>query len=170
MRKALNSKDIKFIEEQLGRRPRGIIEVSSHCKSGHPLVVKTKPLLVESGRWGVESEIFPTLYYLVCGSVIEQVSKLESESFLSKMQQKVDSDNNFRAALLKAQEEYRKERNALVDVPLNKSQKEALQTGIGGVKKLDRIKCLHCHLAHYLAGRDNPVGEEVYKKIGTTCQ
>lgn len=165
--RVISKQDLQYIEQQLGRKPQGIIEVTVRSKNGKPLVIKTKPVLVRSRKSKVrsEKEIFPTLYYLVSRSVIEQVAKLESESFLSQMQEKVNTDNNFKTALLKAQEEYRNERNSLVDLPLSDSQKEALETGIGGVKDFTRIKCLHCHLAHYLATKNNPVGEEVSKYI-----
>jgi len=155
--------DLQFIEEQLGRKPRGVLEVSARCKSGHPSVIKTKPLL--------DKEIFPTLYYLVCGKLIKKVFKLESEGLIDKLEQKINNDKKFKALFLKAQEDYIKKRNKIAvnqmkelcragspNTPLPK-------TGIGGVGKLDKIKCLHAHLAHYLATGNNPVGEIVRARL-----
>ena len=37
--------DLDAIEKQLGRTPRGILEIVSRCPSGHPNVAKTEPRL-----------------------------------------------------------------------------------------------------------------------------
>jgi hypothetical protein len=37
--------------------------------------------------------------------------------------------------------------------------------GIGGTVA-GGVKCLHAHLAHFLAGGDNPVGERVQDELG----
>ena len=172
-----SASDIKFIEQQLGREPRGVIEISARCRSGHPSVIKTKPILVGGRQAGVgkdvgrvrrtrRDEFFPTLYYLVCGKLIKEVFKLESEGFINKLQRKVDSDKEFRTRFLEAEEDYMKERNVLCRA----GSPNTPQVGIGGVRKLDKIKCLHAHLAHYLATDNNPVGEEVAKIVGSTCQ
>ncbi|TET54461.1 MAG: DUF501 domain-containing protein, partial [Actinobacteria bacterium] len=109
--------------------------------------------------------------YLVCSNMIDKVSKLEAQSYIKELQEKIDSNQDFKDRFLVAQENYKRERNALIKNPsqLNKSQKEALKSGIGGVAKLDKVKCLHCHLAHYLTTGFNVVGEEVAKIVGTTC-
>ncbi len=155
--------DLQFIEQQLRRKPRGVIELSTRCKTSHPQVIKTKPIF--------NKEIFPTLYYLVCSNMIDKVSKLEAQSYIKELQEKIDSNQDFKDRFLVAQENYKRERNTLVENPsqLNESQKEALKSGIGGVAKFDKIKCLHCHLAHYLATGFNVVGEEVANKVGSTC-
>jgi hypothetical protein len=38
-------------------------------------------------------------------------------------------------------------------------------SGVGGIKDKNGIKCLHTHLADYLAGGNNPVGRIVFSKI-----
>jgi hypothetical protein len=37
--------------------------------------------------------------------------------------------------------------------------------GVGGTAE-GGMKCLHAHLAHYLAGGENPVGAEVARELG----
>ncbi len=150
---AISNIDIEFIKQQLGRSPRGVLEISVR-KNAKPIVIKTAPL--------INSQVFPTLYYLIDKELIEKVSTLESQSLLAKLQEKVDSDKIFRDKFLEAQKDYQKERNNLINLSqLSESQKEALDTGIGGVKDRGRIKCLHAHLAHHLATNNNPIGHIV---------
>ncbi|WP_133017474.1 DUF501 domain-containing protein, partial [Mycobacteroides abscessus] len=49
--------DIAAVTAQLGRAPRGMLEVSYRCPNGEPAVVKTAPRLPDGTP-------FPTLYYL----------------------------------------------------------------------------------------------------------
>ncbi len=155
---AISEEDLGLIKEQLGRDPRGAVEVVVVSKSKKPIVIKTNPL--------IDNEVFPTLYYLVNKPLIEKISSLESQSYLTKLQEKVENNDDFKEELLTAQNNYMDERNSLVaNKKLSKSQKTALETGIGGVKDFSRIKCLHCHLAYYLATNNSPVGEQVYNKV-----
>ena len=48
--------DIDSITLQLGRTPRGVIEVANRCSCGKPTVVATKPSLPDG-------EPFPTHFY-----------------------------------------------------------------------------------------------------------
>ncbi len=47
--------DLAAVEEQLGRAPRGIVEIAYRCPAGHPGVVKTLPRLPNGTP-------FPTVY------------------------------------------------------------------------------------------------------------
>ena len=40
-------------------------------------------------------------------------------------------------------------------------------TGIGGIKNFETVKCLHLHLASFLGGTKNPVGRIVWGKISS---
>ena len=45
------------------------------------------------------------------------------------------------------------------------SRRLILDRGIGGIRNLKKVKCLHLHLANYLGGIDNPVGREVWNLL-----
>ncbi|MFZ4373566.1 MAG: DUF501 domain-containing protein, partial [Mycobacterium sp.] len=49
--------DLEAVAAQLGREPRGLLEISYRCPNGEPGVVKTAPRLSDGTP-------FPTLYYL----------------------------------------------------------------------------------------------------------
>lgn len=52
-----NADDLEIIAKQLGREPRGVLEVAYRTPDGLPAVVKTAPRLPDGTP-------FPTLYYL----------------------------------------------------------------------------------------------------------
>lgn len=72
----------------------------------------------------------------------------------------IESNETFRTRFERAQMSYVRERNALQQDP------DLAIVGMIGGGPAHRVKCLHAHYAHYLAGGDNPVGEFVEEALG----
>ncbi|MDD2430256.1 MAG: DUF501 domain-containing protein [Firmicutes bacterium] len=146
------------VTSQLGRRPQGDYEIHELCPWGYPLVLKTHPYL---------GAISPTLYWLSCPYLVRFVSKLEAEGLVSKYDKRLKEDPVFQSALDKAHESYAKERSLLIEESafLDENIIEKLKTsGIGGSENREGVKCLHMHLAHFLATGQNPIGKEVWEE------
>ncbi len=106
---------------------------------------------------------FPTLYWLTCPHLRKKVSKLESEGWIKRFEEIIQKDENFKERLVRAHLQIREKRESLIK---DESIRKVLQrVGSGGIRNLTRVKCLHLHLADFLAGIDNPVGEMVWKMI-----
>src|SRR5436305_3783965 len=63
----LDPRDVRTVEEQLGRTPRAIRRVAHRCGCGLPDVVETFPRLADGTP-------FPTLYYLTCPRAAKEIS------------------------------------------------------------------------------------------------
>ncbi|MGV0738148.1 hypothetical protein BA059_01995 [Mycolicibacterium sp. (ex Dasyatis americana)] len=137
--------DIEAVTRQLGREPRGVLEVAYRCPNGEPGVVKTAPKLPDGTP-------FPTLYYLTHPALTAAASRLESSGLMREMSERLQHDEDLAAAYLRAHESYLAERDAI----------EPLGTTFTGGGMPDRVKCLHVVMAHSLAkGRGvNPFGDE----------
>jgi len=161
----ISLKEKEIIEKQLGREPRGILEVPVECQFGFPVVVKTKPLIGKSD----ERQIFPTLYWLTCPYRVEQISKIESEGFISALEDRLRKDRNMKRSYIEQQKSYKEERNRLLSESdrnflKRQSMEESLDKGIGGIEDFSHVKCLHMHLAHHLVDR-NVVGSILEKEF-----
>lgn len=145
--------DLELIGEQLGRPPRGILEISSRCPSGHPNVVKTEPRLADGTP-------FPTLYYITCPRVAAQIGTLEASGLMKEMSARLTSDAELAAAYLRAHLDYLSEREAIGHVP------EITGISAGGMPT--RVKCLHVLIGHSLAKGPgcNPLGDEALALLG----
>ena len=137
--------DLAAVARQLGRDPRGVLEIAYRCPSGEPGVVKTAPRLPDGTP-------FPTLYYLTHPALTAAASRLESEGVMREMTARLGQDAELAAAYRRAHESYLAERDAV----------EPLGTTFSGGGMPDRVKCLHVLMAHALAkGRGvNPFGDE----------
>ncbi|MGA8987577.1 DUF501 domain-containing protein [Aeromicrobium sp.] len=145
--------DLDAVAEQLGRPPRGILEVVSRCPSGHPNVVKTEPRLDDGTP-------FPTMFYLTCDRLAAEIGTLEASGLMREMSSRLASDPDLSAAYQQAHLSYLAEREAIGHVP------EIAGITAGGMPT--RVKCLHVLVAHSLAkGRSvNPLGDEALALLG----
>lgn len=137
--------DLEAVAQQLGREPRGVLEIAYRCPNGEPAVVKTAPKLPDGTP-------FPTLYYLTHPALTAAASRLESSGMMREMTERLQQDPELAAAYRRAHESYLSERDAI----------ESLGTTFTGGGMPDRVKCLHVLMAHSLAKGPgvNPLGDE----------
>lgn len=140
-----NEQDLEIIAKQLGREPRGVLEVAYRTPDGLPAVVKTAPRLPDGTP-------FPTLYYLTDPRLTAEASRQESAGVMRDMTERLATDPELAAAYRRAHESYLAERNEI----------ESLGTDFTGGGMPDRVKCLHVLIAHSLAKGPglNPFGDE----------
>jgi uncharacterized protein len=137
--------DLDAVAAQLGREPRGVLEIAYRCPNGEPAVVKTAPRLPDGTP-------FPTLYYLTHPVLTAAASRLESAGVMRDMTERLEADADLAAAYRRAHESFLAERDAI----------ESLGTTFSGGGMPDRVKCLHVVMAHALAKGPglNPFGDE----------
>ncbi len=132
---------------QLGRTPRGVVEVAHRCSCGLPDVVRTAPRLDDGTP-------FPTSYYLTCPRAASAVGTLEADGLMRRMAERLAGEANLAEGYRRAHEDYLRRRAELGEVA------EIAGISAGGMP--DRVKCLHVLLAHALAAGPgvNPLGDE----------
>ena len=108
--------DLEAVARQLGREPRGVLDIAYRCPNGEPAVVKTAPRLPDGTP-------FPTLYYLTHPALTAAASRLESDGVMREMTDRLGRDAELAAAYRLAHESYLAERDAV----------EALGTSFSGV-------------------------------------
>lgn len=142
---SVSEEDLKVVAAQLGREPRGVVEISYRTPDGRPAVVKTTPRLPDGTP-------FPTLYYLTDPRLTAEASRLESAGVMREMTERLAVDDELAQGYRRAHESFLAERDAM----------ESLGTDFSGGGMPDRVKCLHVLIAHSLAKGPgiNPLGDE----------
>ncbi|HEX6208542.1 MAG TPA: DUF501 domain-containing protein [Actinomycetota bacterium] len=144
------SSDLQAVAEQLGREPTTQFEVVARCPGGrHPLVIRNHPV-------DRDGNPFPTLYWLTCPEAVAGVSRLESEGWIARLDERVEEDPECRERFEDAALDYAAERERLFPGA-------GALSGVGGSG--GGIKCLHAHYAHHLAGGANPIGAWVAERV-----
>jgi len=125
----------------LGRSPAGHFTVVVRRRDGTPAVIENAPLLDDGTP-------MPTMFWLVDAEVRDSVSRLEASGGVRRAEAGVAPD-----VLADAHARHA----ALRDAALPEGHSGPRPTGgVGGTRR--GVKCLHAHLAWYLAGGDDPVG------------
>ena len=106
------------------------------------MVIENHPVLEDDAP-------FPTLYWLSCPILNKRVSTLESEGSMTAVTERLRTDAPLRRRLAEAIDRYRARRDSHAVI-----QESGGPPGGGP----DRVKCLHSHVAHELAGGANPIG------------
>jgi uncharacterized protein len=141
--------DWEAVAELLGRTPQGAFQVVVRNAAGVPVVILNAPLLDDGTP-------MPTRYWLVGRAERELVSRLESTGGVRAAERAVDGTE-----LEAAHDRYR----ALRDAAMPPGHEGPAPTGgVGGTRR--GVKCLHAHLAWYLAGGADPVGRWTFEMLG----
>jgi hypothetical protein len=138
--------DCESIERVLGRRPSVPFLVVVRGRGGRPVVILNRPLTPAGAP-------MPTILWLVGKEEIRAVSRLEASGGVKLAASEVPQ-----AAVEAAHSQYRQLRESLFLGPALGSG------GVGGTAR--GVKCLHAHLAAYLAGLDDAVGRWTAERVG----
>jgi hypothetical protein len=141
--------DVIAVAELLGREPAGKFEVVVRGDEGAPAVIENAPFLFDGTP-------MPTRYWLVDPSLREAVSRLESTGGVRQAEAAVAD-----VLIAAAHTRYAEARDALIAADHRGPRPSG---GVGGTRQ--GVKCLHAHLAWWLAGGDDPVGEWTAQRIG----
>jgi hypothetical protein len=141
--------DLAAVTRLLGRTPAGPFAVAVRDREGSPVVIANAPFLADGTP-------MPTRYWLVDKRLSEAVSRLESVGGVRAAGDAVDQ-----VALREAHARYARERDAVVPTGWEGPRPSG---GVGGTRR--GVKCLHAHLAWWLAGGDDPVGDWVAARLG----
>ena len=141
--------DIAAVAELLGRTPAGAFEVVVRAEGGRPAVIANAPFLADGTP-------MPTRYWLVDPDLREVVSTLESTGGVRRAEEAVPDE-----LIAEAHARYAAERDALIPDDHTGPRPSG---GVGGTRQ--GVKCLHAHLAWWLTGADDPVGEWTARQIG----
>ena len=137
------------VEALLGRPPRGDFEVVvRNPADGDPIVVRNAPFLDDGTP-------MPTRYYLVGAELVRAVSRLEADGGVKRAESAIAA-----AEIAETHRRYAAERDAQIPADHVGPRPSG---GVGGTRT--GVKCLHAHVAHVLAGGDDPVGRWSLEQI-----
>lgn len=144
-----SDEDVAMVTGLIGRTPQGEFRIIVRSETGEPVVLMNAPLLDDGTP-------MPTLFWLVGRREVAAVSTLEADGSIDRIEGAIGLD-----VIDDIHTRYARERDALI--PAN-HQGPQPTGGVGGTRR--GVKCLHAHLAHWLAGRDDAVGQQVADELG----
>lgn len=143
--------DDRRVADLLGRRPTGRYDVVVRRRDGDPVVIRNHPLLDDGTP-------MPTRFWLVGERESQMVGRLESEGGVAAAEADVPAGQ-----LEDAHRRHAAERDAALPAGHVGPRPTG---GVGGTRA--GVKCLHAHLAWWLAGGVDPVGAWTAERLGVS--
>jgi hypothetical protein len=140
--------DRAAVRALLGREPLAAFHVVVRGDDGSPVVIRNAPFTGDGTP-------MPTRYWLVDPEWNRAVSRLEAAGGVREAETVLDPD-----AVARAHRAYAAERDA--EIPSDHEGPRP-RGGVGGTRL--GVKCLHAHVAWFLAGGPDPVGEWAVARI-----
>lgn len=150
---APSTDDIAAVTALIGRVPQGEFRIVVRSRTGAPVVLLNAPLLADGTP-------MPTLYWLVGEKEVHFVSQLEAEGAVDQVEELIGLD-----AIDAIHQRYMTARDALIPADHSGHRPSG---GVGGTRR--GVKCLHAHLAHWLAGNEDAVGAWVAEQLDARHQ
>lgn len=156
-----------LIEQQLGRPPRGIVDIAWQTPAGVPGVLQMRSL--------IDDQPFPTLFWLCSKDLYQAIAEIETAGWVKQLEQQIQEDATLRSAHLADQQAYVQLRWQHM-MPADRARIAELgfsalfdSYGIGGIRHWDKVRCLHMQYAYHLAVGGTAIGRQLDKAFGLAC-
>lgn len=140
--------DVDWVRSVLGREPRGAWKVAARDAQGRPSVIENPPIL----PGGVP---MPTRYWLVDPDLLRRIGTLEADGGVDRAEEEIGLER-----IAEVHARFEADRDALIPAGHEGPRPSG---GVGGTRI--GVKCLHAHVAHLLAGGDDPVGRWALERL-----
>ncbi len=152
----ITQQQLELIAAQLGRQPRGLVDIAWQNKQGVPAVLQMRSL--------VDDQPFPTLYWLSSKDLYQAIAEIETGGEVKRIELQIEADDDLRAAHLADQQRYVDLRWKMMEESDRLRIEELGFTelfnryGIGGIRHWDKVRCLHMQYAYHLAVGGTAIG------------
>ena len=133
--------EVVAISALIGKQPQGEFSILIRNEDGSPLVIENSPFFNDGTP-------MPTRYWLVDRELVTAISRLESKGGIKQVQLEIDIE-----LIQSIHDKHEFARNRLISQNFHGPKPSG---GVGGTRK--GVKCLHTHVANYLATNDDVVG------------
>lgn len=138
----------ELVSEMIGKVPQGEFQVVTRSENGQPSVIENAPFFYDGTP-------MPTRYWLVDPELVAKVSRIESTGGVKQVQLEIDFET-----IQNIHDSHEMLRDELIAHDYVGPRPTG---GVGGTRK--GVKCLHTHLANYLATGDDVIGKWTLDRI-----
>ncbi|MFH0977528.1 MAG: DUF501 domain-containing protein [Spirochaetota bacterium] len=164
-----NSGDLELIKKQLGSKDVSACGIFKRCKYGFPQIIFQRPVKKAEGVNQLNHEAVSNIIWLTCPYLNYKIHELENASYIKKIKAVIQNSQHLKLKMLKAHADYYFTRNIIFKKyagSLMADEFDFTESGIGGIRDLSAIKCLHLHYSHYNLCKYNVAGYLTFLLLG----
>jgi hypothetical protein len=171
--------DINVIKWQLNTDCVNMSGIVRKCIYGYPAIILLSPAEYkpESSSKKLNFMALSNPLWLTCPYLNKKVHEFESAGYIKKITNLIRSDRALVELMKNAHANYYFLRRNLYSMEFGEISSlefssKVLHAGIGGIKEIDNIKCLHQHYSHFQVCDDNIPGRIVFNLLNgiTYCR
>lgn len=161
--------DLVKIKRQIGSSDLFIRAVIERCKYGFPKVVLLDPCMNEEAPGMLNYQALSNLMWLTCPYLNREIHNLENDGYIQKISDFINNDNAYKSLMKTAHANFYFLRNYVYWKYVKKISEgkpmDLFTKGIGGIRDLDTLKCLHVHFCHYTLFKYNVAGHMTFRLL-----
>ena len=171
--------DINVIKWQLNTDCVNMAGIVKKCIYGYPAIILLSPVEYRpnSNDKKLNFMALSNPLWLTCPYLNKKIHEFESEGYIKKIAGFIRSERTLTDLMKNAHANYYFLRRNLYSTEFGvisslEFSSKVLNAGIGGIKEIDNIKCLHQHYSHFQICDDNISGRIVYNLLNgiTYCR
>lgn len=156
--------DRAVIKKQCNDEIGDVYGIAARCPHGFPQVVVLDPVRKNS-KSGYSMNALSTLIWLTCPAMKRKIAELEEQGMIKKVEYLLSRDREMETMMTDAHANfYYFRKDIFTKINGNGFSEEMIRvadSGIGGIKDVKTVKCLHLHYAHFKICPKNIVGRAV---------
>ena len=164
--------DISVIKWQLNTDCVNMSGIVRKCAYGYPAIILLSPAENKSNSTGKKLNFMALSnpLWLTCPYLNKKIHEFESMGYIKKITNLIRSDRTLIELMKNAHANYYFLRRNLYSMEFGEISSlefssKVLHAGIGGIKEIDNIKCLHQHYSHFQVCDDNITGRVVHNLL-----
>jgi uncharacterized protein len=158
--------DVEIIKKQLKTGDVSISGIYKRCSHGFPQVMFLHPIRKVNEKSLLNYEAVSNIMWLTCPYLNNKIHEIENASWLKKIREIIQKDDEFKSLMLAANANYYFLRSIVfrkyAESMLTQEGINLSKSGIGGIRDLESLKCLHLHFCHFCQCPDNIAGRFTY--------
>ncbi len=156
--------DREVVKRQCDNEIGDIFGVVARCPHGFPQVVILNPVR-KNTKTGFSQTALSTLIWLTCPAVRNKIAELENSGMIKRVEYMITKDRSIESMMNDAHAHFyyfRKDIfNKITGHGFTEDMVRISDSGVGGIKDVKTVKCLHLHYAHHRICPHNIVGRAV---------
>lgn len=159
--------EIDTVRWQLGKKTVFMMGIIERCVFNYPRIIILAPDTNEKIPGDSSYTAYSNVLWLTCPYLNKKIHSLESSGFIKKIEDMVNSDRDLKSRMQHAHASFyflRKNMYAKFfnfNIPVDTLR--VFNAGIGGIRDIHFLKCLHMHFSHNRASMNNIVGYIIEK-------
>ena len=148
--------DKNVIKWQLNTDCVNMTGIVRKCIYGYPSIILLNPVesIAQNGKKKLNFMAISNPLWLTCPFLNKKIHEFESIGYINKITNLINSDRSLIELMKNAHANYYYLRRNLYagefgEISSLEFNTKILNTGIGGIREINNIKCLHQHYSHY---------------------